>query len=347
MPSIPFNNTSLRVITGILIFMLWQMNFIALLQMGFGLQVSLTDSLVNVLMLSLASMTIVQTFRYYHPNPSQFWIILLVGLVFSILFNIAAKLVLQAILKDNAEYIRFLNQSTFLRGTFALLMVEWMIILNLLWNMLKQEIKQRNMLEETMVLAREAELYKLRQQLQPHFLFNSLNSINALVGSKPEEARKMIEQLSTFLRSTINSKEDDLVPLTEEMEQIDRYLEIEKLRFGHRLNTNISIGENCDKALLPPLLLQPVVENAIKFGLYDTLEDVTIKIETECKEGFLQVIVSNPFDPSSTGSRKGTGFGLTAVQRRLYLLFGRQDLLLVHPEGNNYITTIKIPQTNV
>src|SRR5690606_14447843 len=120
-------------------------------------------------------------------------------------------------------------------------------------------------------LAREAELSKLRQQLQPHFLFNSLNSISALAGTRPEEARKMIHQLSDFFRSTLKKESQKLIPFSEELEHLTLYLEIEKVRFGHRLRTDVTCSNEALMYRIPPLLLQPIVENAIKFGLYDTL----------------------------------------------------------------------------
>ena len=134
------------------------------------------------------------------------------------------------------------------------------------------------------------------------------------------------------------------MPLAEEMEQINRYLEIEKLRFGHRLQTEILVNDNCIDAVLPPLLLQPIVENAIKFGLYDTIGEVTIRLNSNCMDGFLTIEVTNPFDPGTSPARRGTGFGLSAVQRRLYLLFGRQDLLQSGALNNLFTTTINIPQ---
>src|SRR5690606_9569496 len=120
-------------------------------------------------------------------------------------------------------------------------------------------------------LAKEAELFKLRQQLHPHFLFNSLNSINSLIGSRPAEARKMVQQLSDFLRGTLRKEESQLVSLKEELQYLGLYLDIEKLRFGSRLITEIETQEGADALFIPSLLLQPIVENAIKFGLYDTL----------------------------------------------------------------------------
>ncbi|MFD2526051.1 sensor histidine kinase [Flavihumibacter stibioxidans] len=347
MPTIPFNNTTLKVLTGIFIFMLWQLNFFSIWSMGFSLQVSLTDSLVNTALLVLANLTIMQIFQYYQPPASRFWFTFSVAMVFAILLVIIAQLILKNILTNDKEYTIFLNKSTFIRMVFSMLMTGWILVLNLLWNMLGRERETKNRREETMALAREAELFKLRQQLQPHFLFNSLNSINALVVSRPQEARRMIEQLSSFLRATINTRDNQLVPLTEEMEQIGRYLQIEKFRFGHRLNTVLETDESCAHAVIPPLLLQPLVENAIKFGLYDTIGEVTIRMKADCFGGYLDISVSNPFDPQTSQVNKGTGFGLNGLQRRLYLLFGRSDLLTTSTSGNLFITTVKIPQNYV
>src|SRR6185436_1417225 len=131
------------------------------------------------------------------------------------------------------------------------------------WFYMKTESERKQRKSDAEKLAREAELTGLRQQLQPHFLFNSLNSISALAGTKPEEARKMIQQLSDFLRGTLKKDDQQLVSLSEELQQLQLYLEIEKVRFGHRLRTEITNDERSLSLQLPSLLLQPIVENAI------------------------------------------------------------------------------------
>jgi LytS/YehU family sensor histidine kinase len=122
------------------------------------------------------------------------------------------------------------------------------------------------------------------------------------------------------------------------------YLEIEKIRFGHRLQTEISISEKAKDAFIPPLLLQPIVENAIKFGLYDTTGEVLIKIQANQENNQLNITISNPFDPETSSPTRGTGFGLASVQRRLFLLFGRNDSLKTMTRDNHFITSIIIPQ---
>lgn len=347
MPGIPLSNLSLKVIMGIFIYFVFQLNFFTIWQMGFSWTLALSDAGLNLALMILAALVIQHTFRFYQPQASKFWIILGIAVVFAILLVIFAKLMLPLAVPKDPSYQDFLNRSTGIRIGFSVLIISCLVILNLIWNMLKREVEGRNRREETQALSKEAELFKLRQQLQPHFLFNSLNSISAMVVTEPKEARKMIEQLSTFLRSTINRKDGELVSMEEEMEQIERYLSIEKLRFGHRLQTEVITDPSCTVAKLPPLLLQPVVENAIKFGLYDTIGNVKIRIEARCSPDNLLILVSNPFDPATSGHRKGTGFGLNGVQRRLYLLFGRQDLLSTETIENQFITTINIPQVYV
>jgi LytS/YehU family sensor histidine kinase len=187
-------------------------------------------------------------------------------------------------------------------------------------------------------------LFKLRQQLQPHFLFNSLNSINALIGSRPEEARKMVQQLSDFLRGTIKKEETQWVTLHEEIQYLQLYLDIEKVRFGNRLATQIETDESAQSLKLPALLLQPIVENAIKFGLYDTTGETLIRMHSKKEGNDLVITVLNPYDPETASPRQGTGFGLKSVQRRLYLLFARTDLLTTEAKDNIFTTLVRIPQ---
>ena len=131
--------------------------------------------------------------------------------------------------------------------------------------------------------------------MQPHFLFNSLNSINALIGMRPEEARKMVQQLSDFLRGTIKKEETQWVNLQEELQYLQLYLDIEKVRFGNRLATDIAIDDETQSLKLPALLLQPIVENAIKFGLYDTTGETVIRLTTTRQENELDHKSQQPF----------------------------------------------------
>jgi LytS/YehU family sensor histidine kinase len=155
----------------------------------------------------------------------------------------------------------------------------------------------------------------------------------------------MVQQLSDFLRGTLKKEETQWVSLHEEMQYLQLYLEIEKVRFGNRLATEIETDEEAGQMKLPALLLQPVVENAIKFGLYDTTGETVIRLQTLKQDNELIVKVSNPFDPETSSPKQGTGFGLKSVQRRLYLLFARNDLLSTEVKDNIFTTIVKVPQT--
>jgi LytS/YehU family sensor histidine kinase len=248
------------------------------------------------------------------------------------------------IFPGQADYLLFLNKFMPIRFDIALLITLCMALISELYLTLEEQKDSEHRKTDAEKLAREAELYKLRQQLQPHFLFNSLNSISALITIQPAQARKMIQQLSDFLRGTLKKEENQWISLDDELQHLQLYLDIEKVRFGHRLNTAINSSEAAGKLQLPSMLLQPLVENAIKFGLYDTTESVTINIGAEQENNNLIISIQNPFDPETSSPKQGTGFGLSSVQRRLYLLFARNDLLHTRHTDNLFTTVIKIPQ---
>jgi sensor histidine kinase YesM len=137
------------------------------------------------------------------------------------------------------------------------------------------------------------------------------------------------------------------VTLAEELAYLELYLSIEKVRFGHRLCTETECDPQAAACRLPSMLLQPIVENAIKFGLYDTTDGVTIRIRAQAHpdENLLTIQVRNPFDPFTAQPRQGTGFGLAGIERRLFLLFARHDLLRTEAEGAVFTTTLTIPQS--
>jgi LytS/YehU family sensor histidine kinase len=281
---------------------------------------------------------------FYLPQKNRYsYILVLVG-VLSFLWLIVSRSLL--VLANNVlqNYDQSFSQSLPIRFAIAFLILGSMALFSVLWYTLQDQQEYNNRRNETERLAKEAELNTLRQQLQPHFLFNSLNSINALIGMKPGEARTMIQQLSDFLRGTLKKEATSLESLQEEMNHLALYLQIEKVRFGYRLTTEIINDLEANDYKLPSMLLQPIVENAIKFGLYDTIGNVTITIKTALVENELIISVKNPFDPATSLPVNGTGFGLSSVKRRLYLIYNRSDLLETTRMANSFITTVKIPQ---
>jgi two-component system LytT family sensor kinase len=331
-------NVSWWLIVGII-------HFVILTNAGLPVKEVTIDTLISFGLLGSVCFLIVNNMRYYLPQREKYWYIVFVSLSVSGFCSFISKLLLNLIMTNDVPYLQAMEHTTGIQFGIGFLLVSCIAMMSLLWYNQEEQKKMDAHKAETEQLAREAELYKLRQQLQPHFLFNSLNSISALTATQPEKARHMINQLSEFLRGTLRKDEKQWNTLQEEMQYLELYLEIEKVRFGHRLQTDINCEEAGLDLKLPSLLLQPVVENAIKFGLYDTTGNVLIKINAQKKDNYLQVLVENPFDPETSQPLKGTGFGLPSIQRRLFLLFARQDLLSTKKEDNHFTTIILIPQT--
>jgi two-component system LytT family sensor kinase len=333
-----------RIIFAIAWFSLAEVQAIVLTHYGFSWNVALIDSGISNLALAAISLLIITTLQYYIPQKNKYIYISALVTVLSVGWLFASRAIITFAIDKHAEYDRFFSQSMVLRFVFALLIISCMALISVLWYTIQDQQQAEKRKGEAEKLSKEAELSKLRQQLQPHFLFNSLNSINALIGSQPQQARTMIQQLSDFLRGTLRKEENQWVGLEEELLHLQLYLDIEKVRFGHRLDADVILDGSAKQTKIPAMLLQPIVENAIKFGLYDTTGEVIIYIHAWQDSGQLVVKVSNPFDASTTVPNKGTGFGLSSVERRLDLLFGRRGLLETGIEGNNFTTLIRIPQ---
>jgi len=195
---------------------------------------------------------------------------------------------------------------------------------------------------EADVAAREAELRALRAQLNPHFLFNSLNSINSLVGSDPEGARRMCEKLGDFLRRTLALGARDEVTVAEELEMVDHYLSIEAVRFGARLQVERAVTEEAQVCRVPPLLLQPLVENAIKHGVSNRIEGGCVRISAVRQGDALVLGVENPIDEDAP-AKAGEGVGLENVRRRLAVFGAREARLEAVREPGRFRVTLRLP----
>ncbi|TKC10949.1 sensor histidine kinase [Pedobacter polaris] len=312
--------------------------------LDFTWQIALADSIISNGLLAIGCIVLSNMLGYYQPKNERMLFILLLTAVLTLVVVYFAKYGLNYLFIKQKSYEIFLNFSLPFRVILAFLCLSWCAIANILWYRLEEQSATQGRLLATQNLAKEAELNKLRHQLQPHFLFNSLNSVYALTIVNPTEAGTMITKLAAFLRGTLKRDDEVWVNVAEEMEYIQLYLDIEKVRFSHRLNIDVKIDENTLELCLPGTLLQPIVENAIKFGLYNTSTAITITIRVKLEQNTLVICVANPYDPKMTAS-KGTGFGLSSIRRRLYLLFADNTLLHTETQNDNlYITKLKIPQ---
>lgn len=195
---------------------------------------------------------------------------------------------------------------------------------------------------EARVLARDAELKALKAQINPHFLFNSLNSISALTSIDPARARDMCVLLGEFLRLTLGLGEKTVVRFSEELDLLQKYLAIEKIRFGDRLKMHETIQEESKTCLLPPLLLQPLMENAIRHGIAGLPEGGEVRLTSGRQNGRLDIVVENSWDPDAPPRRSG-GLGLRNVQQRLEARYGKDADLRVNTDGPFFQVMLSIP----
>jgi two-component system, LytTR family, sensor histidine kinase AlgZ len=197
---------------------------------------------------------------------------------------------------------------------------------------------------EMQVLAREAELKALRAQIDPHFLFNSLNSISALTISDPQGARRMCLLLADFLRSSLVLGAKKEIPVSDELRLVESFLAIEKVRYGKRLSIDRSVDPNCNGCLVPPLLIQPLVENAIRHGIAPLVDGGTIRMDIQRDGAALQIILENPVEPGDGPITKdGAGVGLENVRSRLAKLFANEAFVGVSQENTRFQVRLRFP----
>jgi two-component system, LytTR family, sensor histidine kinase AlgZ len=196
---------------------------------------------------------------------------------------------------------------------------------------------------ELQVLAREAELKALRAQIDPHFLFNSLNSISALTVSDPLGARSMCVLLADFLRTSLLLGAQQKIPVAEELRLVESFLKIEKIRYGARLSVVRNVDPECDDCLVPPLLIQPLVENAIRHGIAPLVEGGTVRLDIRRDGPAIEIFLENPVDVSGEAADKGAGVGLENVRSRLARLFVNQSHMDVSREKGRFHVRLRFP----
>jgi sensor histidine kinase YesM len=192
------------------------------------------------------------------------------------------------------------------------------------------------------LLSREAEFKALKAQVNPHFLFNSLNSISALTSIDAAKARQMCIRLSDFLRNSLRLGEKASIPFGEEIDLTNTYLDVEQVRFGPRLRVKQDFTPDCANCEVLPLLVQPLVENAIKHGIAALAEGGDIVMTARLERGQLRFVVENPFDPDAPSTKK-SGFGLVNVRNRLAARYGAAARLEVQVEPNLYRVILSLP----
>ncbi|MEO8432431.1 MAG: histidine kinase [Acidobacteriota bacterium] len=192
------------------------------------------------------------------------------------------------------------------------------------------------------VLARTAELEALKARIHPHFLFNSLNSISALVGADPAKAREMCVGLADFLRQSLSVGERAAIPLSEEIALATSYLDVERARFGGRLSFETDVSAEGAACAVPPLLLQPLVENAVVHGIATLEAGGVVRVQAERSGRRLRIVIENPYDPDAPSKRRG-GLGLKMVRDRLSVVYGGEALFAARRVDGMHLAILSIP----
>jgi sensor histidine kinase YesM len=196
--------------------------------------------------------------------------------------------------------------------------------------------------QKALTLARESELKALKAQINPHFLFNSLNSISALATVDGLRAREMCIKLSDFLRSTLRLGENQNISLAEELALAKAYLEVEQVRFGARMHVAIDADADCGSCIVPSLLLQPLMENAVKHGIAGLVDGGTIRLEAHCADGLLELKIDNEFDPDAPAATRH-GLGLRNVRDRLRAIYENRARVDARVVDNRFSVELELP----
>jgi two-component system LytT family sensor kinase len=306
---------------------------------------ALSDGLVFGLLLGLFGLAIWYVVRYNDLEENTVTQILTNHLVAAIVFTsvcilssqVLVKSVLQNPLYDNYVSAR-LSGRIFEGLLFYTILASFYYLYIYSQNNKQKQLKEKELLDQL----RNAQLNALKSQINPHFLFNSLNSIASLTITNPDKAHQMIIALSDFMRYSLQKNIDEMVTLENEIQNISLYLQIEKIRFGDKLTYNFEIDESSKKRLIPNLILQPIFENAIKYGVYETSDSVEIKLKAARGENALNILIVNNFDPDAVSVR-GNGVGLKNIQERLQIIYGSSQLLVAKRSDNEFRVSIDIP----
>ncbi len=311
---------------------------------------AIVDSFVVSLIHGILGLAVWYPVRFSPLNTENFFIplfnIVITGFLAVFVWVGISYMILSNLFSEHDDYLQFLSSSLPGRAITDMLIYAVLVLVYSLvtYNLnLQEKISNESNLK---TLVREAELAMLKTQINPHFLFNSLNSISLLISRDQEKAREMIIKLSDFLRYSLRFGEKDQIRLLDELENMDRYLEIEKIRFGDKLLYNKNVEDFSHDFPIPNMILQPLFENAVKHGVYESLNPIHIQLNVKKVRNSLLIEVKNDYDSESI-SVKGTGIGLKNIKERLLLLYGRSDLINYSGKDGVFIVNLIIPEINI
>ncbi|NJK87219.1 MAG: histidine kinase [Bacteroidales bacterium] len=314
------------------------------------LEIAITESIVANFIIAFLGLSLWYPVFYLHYKHTNVFVSILQLMILSVVANIIwfaiTFLILGTTFSHNEAYNHYLFQSIPWKLAMGLLYY-FLIVLFYNFIIYYQNFKDKVESEsELKALIKESELKSLKSQINPHFLFNSLNSISSLTIISPEKARDMIIKLSEFLRYSLSSNERNLTSLEKEVNNVNRYLDIEKVRFGNRLNIVKNIDEECYTKSLPWLILQPLIENSIKYGVYENIDNSTIELNARCTQDALKLEIINNYDEELI-INKGEGIGLQNIRRRLKLIYNKENLIQIFNNQGIFKIVLTFPQNEL
>ncbi len=305
---------------------------------------AVTNAFVQYMLFSLLALNIWYVVKYNSIESNSWWKLVIFHLIAAtiliLLWVYLSNVIINLINSSLAEYLTVSFPSRLLSGYLLYVFYVFFFMAIIYYQNFKEKVKRES---ELKALIREAELHALKSQINPHFLFNSLNSISSLTMSDPAKAQEMVINLSTLMRYSLRHGQDEKVSFGTELENNKLYLSIEKVRFGDKLRPVFKVDESCFKSVIPNMILQPIYENAIKYGVYEATEPVEIVTEASCNGEFLEITVRNAYDPG-VKSKKGEGIGLRNIRERLQIIYGNPGLLNIKDNRKVFTITLSIPQ---
>jgi len=307
---------------------------------------SATNSFVQYLLFALLALNIWYVVKYNTPENNPWWKLLVFHLVSAtiliIIWTYLSAVIINLITPSLDEYLAVSLPARILSGYMFYVFYVFLFMAIVYYQNFREKVKREG---ELKALIREAELHALKSQINPHFLFNSLNSISSLTMSDPGKAQEIVINLSNMMRYSLKHGQNEKVTFGTELQNNKLYLAIEKVRFGKKLQVVFKVDESCYNALLPNMILQPIYENAIKYGVYEATEPVDILTEAYCNGESLVISVSNPYD-SAIVSKKGEGIGLRNIRERLGIIYGNRGLMKITDTKRLFTITLTLPQTS-
>lgn len=308
--------------------------------------VSIAEPLINVLVLSSLSIGVWFIIKYSRFDEKNALRTVLIqagnSLIITAIWIFVSWLIMLFIAQDKSHFNQLFLDTLLVKialGTSLYFLTVFFYYIVIYYQNNKENIERKN---ELALMLQQQELNNLKAQINPHFLFNSLNSISYLIYTEPDEAHNSIVKLSEYFRYSLKI-EKTIATVKEEVDNIKRYFDIEKTRFSNKMRVNYEIEEQCLSYKLPVMLLQPLAENAVKHGVYESTEMVQIDVIIKDDVDFYSILMRNSFDKNAI-PRKGTGTGIKNIEKRLKLVYKRADLMIIKKEDSIFEVKLLIPK---